>query len=159
MIKIQLIKKLISYLLPFTVLVIVPLIIFNFAGTSLNPITALIVLGVLLIISGMVLLIWAIRLFEGKGKGTLAPWIPTKVLITEGPYRYVRNPMISGVLYCLFGMWLISWNYWMLAWAAIFLVGNILYFKLSEEPGLVRRFGEEYIEYRKVTPMWFPKFK
>ena len=55
--------------------------------------------------SGVGLLLFAasLRQFAVRGKGTLAPWDPPKHLVVEGPYRYVRNPMISGVLFVLLG--------------------------------------------------------
>jgi len=46
-----------------------------------------------------------------------------------------------------------------LVWALLFFLGNVLYFKLSEEPGLERRFGEEYIEYRDNVPTWLPRLR
>jgi protein-S-isoprenylcysteine O-methyltransferase Ste14 len=67
--------------------------------------------------------------------------------------------MISGVAYCLFGMWMVVWNHWILGWALFFFIGNTIYFKIFEERGLLRRFGDEYSKYRKKTPMWLPRFK
>lgn len=148
-----------SYLLPVIVLVIIPVVIFSLTGLPFTQFAFIIVLGALIITAGLILLVWSIILMERAGKGTLAPWAPASVMLTKGPYKHIRNPMISGVLYCLFGIWLISWNHWLLAWTVFFFIGNVLYFKLSEEPGLVKRFGAEYIEYRKKTPMWIPKFK
>jgi protein-S-isoprenylcysteine O-methyltransferase Ste14 len=95
-------------------------------------------------------------MLEKKGKGTLAPWSPPKELIVSGPYKYVRNPMISGVLFAQLGVAFIFFNYWLFIWAVSFLVLNIIYFKLSEEPGLLKRFGGLYERYRKEVPMWFP---
>jgi protein-S-isoprenylcysteine O-methyltransferase Ste14 len=42
-------------------------------------------------------------------------------------------------------------------WAATFFAINAVYFPLSEEPGLRRRFGAEYDEYRKNVPRWIPR--
>jgi protein-S-isoprenylcysteine O-methyltransferase Ste14 len=44
-------------------------------------------------------------------------------------------------------------------WFVLFVLINTIYFKLSEEPGLAERFGEEYIRYRKNVPMWIPRFR
>ena len=43
--------------------------------------------------------------------------------------------------------------------ALIFLVVNTIYFILKEEPDLYKRFGEEYLVYKKNVPMWIPKLK
>src|SRR5262245_10670835 len=63
--------------------------------------------GVGLLAGGLVLFSWCVRLFARIGQGTLAPWDPTRKLVAVGPYRYVRNPMISGVLSMLLGQVLI----------------------------------------------------
>ena len=113
--------------------------------------------GCLLIAAGLGLLATTIRLFATLGKGTLAPWDPTLRLVVAGPYRYVRNPMISGVLgillgeSVLFGSWPIS------IWFAAFAIVNHLYFVRSEEPGLVRTFGAEYLRYMQHVPRWIPR--
>jgi protein-S-isoprenylcysteine O-methyltransferase Ste14 len=59
--------------------------------------------GLLLMLAGLSLVVKTVRLFAVVGKGTLAPWDPPKNLVVEGPYRYVRNPMITGVLTILLG--------------------------------------------------------
>src|SRR4051812_42023211 len=53
--------------------------------------------GVLLLGVGAALIVSTVRLFLTQGRGTLAPWDPPKNLVVAGPYRYVRNPMHSGV--------------------------------------------------------------
>src|SRR5688572_17152474 len=45
---------------------------------------------------GFGLFAWCVWLFARVGQGTLAPWDPTQRLVAVGPYRHVRNPMISG---------------------------------------------------------------
>jgi protein-S-isoprenylcysteine O-methyltransferase Ste14 len=49
---------------------------------------------------------------------------------------------------------------WGLAiWASLFFLINHVYFVLSEEPGLVKRFGGEYVEYRRQVPRWIPRLE
>jgi protein-S-isoprenylcysteine O-methyltransferase Ste14 len=43
--------------------------------------------------------------------------------------------------------------------AIFFFVLNTVYFIFSEEPGLERRFGSEYNEYKKNVPRWIPRLK
>ena len=74
-------------------------------------------------------------LFARVGKGTLAPWDATQRLVVVGPYRYVRNPMISGVLAILLGETLAFWSAPLLAWFAAVFAVNAIYMPLVEEPG------------------------
>jgi protein-S-isoprenylcysteine O-methyltransferase Ste14 len=100
-----------------------------------------------------------IRLFIQIGKGTLAPWEPTKKLVAAGIYRHTRNPMITGVTAILLGETVATGSAGLLVWAVLFFILNTVYFKLSEEPGLEARFGDDYVEYRKNVPMWLPRIK
>jgi protein-S-isoprenylcysteine O-methyltransferase Ste14 len=61
------------------------------------------ILGVACLVLGSTLMIATIRLFASVGKGALAPWEPPEKLVAQGVYRYVRNPMISGVIFVLLG--------------------------------------------------------
>ena len=45
------------------------------------------------------------------------------------------------------------------AWLAVFFTANAIYFPLSEEPGLARRFGEDYTRYKANVPRWLPRLK
>jgi len=76
----------------------------NIGGGLSMPLTLLLPLfGCGLIALGLLLLIRTTSLFVPVGQGTLAPWDPTQRLVVQGVYRYVRNPMISGVLFILLG--------------------------------------------------------
>jgi protein-S-isoprenylcysteine O-methyltransferase Ste14 len=153
-----------SFTLPFAVLVIVPfLLLIDFSQPRLrvsmpHPI-AQIAFGTVHCVLGLVLMIATISRFIHRGRGTLAPWDPPSHLEVDGPYAHTRNPMISGVGFVLLGEAALFWSLGILIWFAVFAVVNTLYFKLSEEPALVRRFGEEYRVYRKHVPMWFPRLK
>ena len=117
----------------------------------------ILLVGATLLFTGLVLLTACIRMFNSIGKGTLAPWAPTQKLVVVGVYRYMRNPMITGVLFALLGEVIILSNYAVFLWLLFFFLGNHIYFIKSEEPGLLKRFGEEYVEYFKNVPRWLPR--
>ncbi len=115
------------------------------------------ILGALLICIGLMLLYKTISLFATVGQGTLAPWNPTRKLVVKGIYRYVRNPMISGVLSMLLGEIFVSGSRALVSWFVIFWILNLIYIPLVEEPSLERRFGASYREYKKYVPRWIPR--
>jgi protein-S-isoprenylcysteine O-methyltransferase Ste14 len=115
--------------------------------------------GVLLMVAGIGLVAWCITLFARVGKGTLAPWDPTSRLVAVGPYRYTRNPMITGVLTTLVGEAFLTGSRYIAFWAATFFAVNHVYFLLLEEPGLADRFGPSYEEYKRTVPRWFPRLR
>jgi protein-S-isoprenylcysteine O-methyltransferase Ste14 len=114
-------------------------------------------LGVGLIALGLVLVVQTVTLLGRVGGGTLAPWDPTARLVVRGPYRRVRNPMISGVLAILLGETAVLGSPALLAWAGAFLLANALYLPLVEERSLLRRFGDDYARYRAHVPRWIPR--
>ena len=65
--------------------------------------------------------------------------------------------MISGVLTILFGETILLGSPPLFYWFAIFFFINALYIPLVEERGLERRFGTEYLEYKKNVPRWIPR--
>ena len=111
-------------------------------------------LGALLMLAGAGLVTWCITLFASVGRGTLAPWDPTSRLVAVGPYRYTRNPMITGVAATLVGEALLTGSRLIGLWALAVITINHLYFILSEEPGLEQRFGESYVAYKRAVPRW-----
>jgi protein-S-isoprenylcysteine O-methyltransferase Ste14 len=151
---ITVIRNIVSFILPITVLIIVPLWIENdwtiHFGLSL-------ICGLLVIALGLVVMVLTISSFIRVGKGTLAPWSPTKKLVIKGPYRYVRNPMILGVLGVLLGEAVTLRSESILIWAAAFFIINTIYFIIYEEPNLEQRFGSEYREYKKHVLRWWPR--
>lgn len=151
-------------LLPFTVVAVVPywlltaLVVSDSRWLVSSPITWLSrSTGVVFIIAGFVLFSWCVSLFVRVGQGTLAPWDPTRNLVAVGPYRFVRNPMITGVALLLIGQALI-WGSWVVGiWAGVFIIINHVYFVFLEEPGLEERFGEPYRLYKDNIPRWVPR--
>lgn len=150
-------------LLPFTVAVLVPRWLLDVYGHSVGWSGGAMLdalsrgAGVVVFAAGFGLFAWCVALFARVGRGTLAPWDPTQKLVAVGPYRHVRNPMISGVLLMLVGQALWWCSGALALWAGTFLVINHAYFLLSEEPGLERRFGDGYRVYRAHVPRWLPR--
>lgn len=147
-------KQLGSLILPASATILVPFIL-----RLIFPSSDMTILRVLLAVpftgGGLALLISTIMLFERIGKGTLAPWHPTRKLVVTGPYRFCRNPMITGVLLVLLAQAILG-SMAVLAWAVFFFGANHIYFIYIEEPGLVQRFGVEYISYKAAVPRWLP---
>jgi protein-S-isoprenylcysteine O-methyltransferase Ste14 len=148
--------------LPFIVAVVVP--IWLARANNISPVLRTSALhfiaqiaGLLLVAVGLFLFGASLRRFATEGEGTLAPWDPPRRLVLRGPYRYVRNPMISGVLFVLFGEALYFLSQQHLVWALLFLAMNVLVIPLVEEPGLRRRFGDSYLEYCRHVPRLIPR--
>ena len=112
-------------------------------------------LSVLVLIMGLACVLPSFRLFA-RYKTTISPLKPsdTTVLVTEGMYRYSRNPMYLGLL-----LLTISSTIWFGTWFGIII--NILFIFLinflqiiPEEEALLTIFGEEYEEYKKNVRRW-----
>ena len=157
-----LVRSILSILiLPTTVALVIPSAIVSDRGLSLAalwPATAAELAasggGIVLVAIGLVLIVATVWQFGVLGRGTLAPWDPPKRLVVVGLYRYVRNPMISGVALVLLGEAACLRVTGIVVWSLCFVAVNALYIPLIEEPGLERRFGEDYRTYRRNVPRW-----
>ena len=149
-------KQLTSFFLPVFVLIIIPLLIESNFVFRMSFIS---IMGLMILLIGLAIMILTIRMFIQSGEGSLAPWSPTKKLVAIGLYRYVRNPMILGVSLVLSGESILFRSYQIALWLAVFFLMNHFYFLLSEEPGLEKRFGRQYIEYKRNVPRWIPRLK
>jgi protein-S-isoprenylcysteine O-methyltransferase Ste14 len=116
----------------------------------------LFIAGIVLLCAGLSLAGWTMWLFAKRGQGTAAPWNPPKKLVIEGPYRHVRNPMITSVLILLTAEALLLNSWLIMGLFVLFLGGNMLYFPLVEEKGLEKRFGQDYLAYKREVPRWLP---
>ena len=114
-------------------------------------------IGVPLLAAGLVLWVWCIVLFR-RARGTPVPFNPPRELVVVGPYAWVRNPMMTGVCACLFGLGFLLHSLSMVCvWTPVFVVANAIELKLVEEPELERRLGASYKAYRRRVPMFVPR--
>jgi protein-S-isoprenylcysteine O-methyltransferase Ste14 len=154
-------------LLPFLVAVVIPGVILWLTGPDTlglwqsAPATRVVlpVLGGALACLGLVLTVASIRLFMTVGQGTLAPWDPPQRLVVRGVYRHVRNPMISGLLFLVLGEAVGAASLPLLGLFALAVIVNAVYIPLSEEPGLAKRFGDDYRTYKQNVPRWIPRLR
>lgn len=159
-------RHLMSVLLfPVTVTMVIPALIMLPAhgnGSQLGTAWAagLAAVGCLLIACGLGLMIWTVVLFDRVGEGTLGlgevMGEPVH-LVVRGPYRHVRNPMITGVLCILLGEAAVAASGSLLVWFAIFLIFQATAIRVWEEPHLQGRYGADYVEYRRNVPRWIPR--
>lgn len=155
--------NILGYLLGLIVFVIgIPALMWAVSGRGLTyvPVAIISVISVLLSVSGLALSIYSIIYMRIVGQGNpfdaygheVAP--RTKHLMTGGPYRWCRNPMLVGIYIYDAGVLFWLWSVWPLA---IFLVEVILLTLqvLSEEKRLERDFGLEYLNYKQRVGRYF----
>ena len=117
------------------------------------------VLGAVLTFGGALVLVSAFVRFVIEGVGTPAPVAPTRHLVVGGLYRYVRNPMYIAVVTAIVGQGLILGQLGLLLYAVFAGVIMAAFARWFEEPALLERFGEEYAEYRRAVPGWWPRLR
>jgi protein-S-isoprenylcysteine O-methyltransferase Ste14 len=116
-------------------------------------------ISVLLIAVGVGGTAWSALHFL-KVKGTPVPFNPPSKLVVTGPYGFVRNPMLTGVFILLFGIgFAIKSLSLVVFFTPLYVLANVWELKEIEEPELVKRLGEDYIAYRRRTPMFIPRLR
>ncbi len=149
-------------LLPGMALIVIPILLLFFNTMVFHqPLTIARILplsiSILLFLLGILLMGTTIRLFASQGHGTLAPWDPPKHLVIAGPYRYMRNPMILGVVLILLAETLLFWSLILFLWTLLFFLTNHVSLPFIEEKRLHKRFGTEYQQYVENVPRWIPR--
>lgn len=137
--------------LPGIVAYLIPLVVLRAKPASL----AFAIGGAALVCAGTVLLLWCVREFHARGRGTLAPWDPPVRLVRTGLYQRSRNPMYVAVLLIVVG-WAVSFaSTGHAIYAAVVAFGFQIRVIVNEEPYLARMYGEEWTEYAARVPRWF----
>ena len=115
------------------------------------------VVGGLLMVLGFSLGFWSIITQLTRGRGTPLPVMPTQELLTEGPFRYCRNPMTLGTILAYLG---IGVGVGTIAGTLLVvgLAGSlVVYLRRFEEGELAERFGEAYLAYKREVPFIIPR--
>jgi protein-S-isoprenylcysteine O-methyltransferase Ste14 len=115
------------------------------------------ILGGLLTILGYSLGLWSVNTQLTRGRGTPLPVMPTQELLTEGPFRYCRNPMTLGTVLAYLGMAVAVGTKAGAVLVLSLATALLVYLKRLEEGELVERFGEAYLAYKRETPFIIPR--
>jgi len=119
------------------------------------------IVAIVLAVIGISLSVWSIVYMKRKGDGNpldafgheVAP--RTQHLMTTGPYRLSRNPMLTGSFIYYAGVCV-----WLWTWQSLVVFAGVIVIMLvqvrTEEKRLRRDFGEEYKEYCKRTGRFLP---
>jgi protein-S-isoprenylcysteine O-methyltransferase Ste14 len=93
-----------------------------------------------------------------KGQGPFVEFDPPKKLVIEGPYRFVRNPVVCFLLGSMLGEAIFLSSTGVLLMFVIFAVLANGQVKNIEEPLLLQRYGEDYADYCRRVPRWIPRW-
>lgn len=111
-------------------------------------------LGWLLILPGIAGYLWCATDFVRQGLGTPAPIAAPERLVVRGPYRFTRNPMYVSVLMIILGQAALRGSVGLLLYGVFVFLAVHWFVRLYEEPTLTRRFGDDYLVYRRTVPRW-----
>ena len=109
--------------------------------------------GLPLIALGVVLLATAFRAFRRAGTSP-DPGEPTKRVVTDGPFRFTRNPIYLGftLIYLGITVALSSLGALLLLLPALAIIDRGVI--VREERYLARRFGDKYLRYKTRVRRW-----
>ena len=123
-----------------------PELIFNYSSQ----------ISLFFLISGLIIILISFQIFK-KEKTTINPIKIEKAssLVTNGIFKYSRNPMYLGMLLILISI-SIKFNFY----GGLLLVGFFVYFItyfqiLPEEKAMLKLFGKDFINYKNRTRRWF----
>ncbi len=110
-------------------------------------------IGMALFLTGLGLAVWA-RVYLGRNWGTPMSERVDAELVTTGPYRYIRNPIYSGIILAAIGTAVaVSW-YWLVA--VVLMGAYFIYSATVEEHTMERLFPNDYPAYKRSTKMLIP---
>jgi protein-S-isoprenylcysteine O-methyltransferase Ste14 len=109
--------------------------------------------GWLLVVGGVVLLGWFEWAMRRAGTPT-NPYKPSSGIVTDGPFRYTRNPAYLSMTTIYAGIAALaraSWAFLLLPVALGVIRRGVIE---REERYLERKFGEEYLRYKASVRRW-----
>lgn len=143
-------------LLPALVVSVAPRIDSRYRLPQLGIGAAARILGGCLAAAGFSLGFWSVQAQLDRGRGTPLPLAPTQVLLTDGPFRYCRNPMTLGAIVGYLGLAVVARTPTGIVLGLSFGALLLAYLKGLEEGELAERFGEGYLRYEETTPFLIP---
>jgi protein-S-isoprenylcysteine O-methyltransferase Ste14 len=117
------------------------------------------IFGIPLIVLGVIYGFWSIYSQLTRASGTPLPMMPTQKLLIDGPFKQCRNPMTFGTITAYLGVGILIGSVSSIVFVLIIGALLLTYLKKFEERELEIRFGQEYVAYKKNTPMFLPRIR
>jgi protein-S-isoprenylcysteine O-methyltransferase Ste14 len=111
------------------------------------------ILVILLVVAGLAIVLAAIRNFARAGT-RVEPWAPSSAIVSNGIYRFTRNPMYIGMALVMLGLALVIGSPASVVMVAVGLIIVDLFVIRREEAYLEAKFGEDYRAYRTRVRRW-----
>ena len=139
-----------TYLFVLLVLTVVLHFIYPVKQIIYTPFT---IIGILFIISGFAINIWADTMFK-KTQTTVKPFEEPSALLTSGPFRISRHPMYLGMLMILIGTSILLGSLITFVFPVLFVVMMEIIFIIFEEKNMIKMFNIKYLAYKKTVRRW-----
>lgn len=110
------------------------------------------IVGMVIVVLGQMVRFWA----AGYIPKYRTEKIGAPILVTWGPYRWIRNPLYAGNFIMGLGWALMLGLIWVAAFTAAFLLLYCLIVIPAEEDFLASKFGPQYLDYREKVPSLLP---
>ncbi|MGL4291407.1 MAG: methyltransferase family protein [Phreatobacter sp.] len=109
--------------------------------------------GSICLAAGLALSVWASATLA-RGHTTSLPHAPASRLVTNGPFRFTRNPTYLGQTLIIAGFGALQASPWYLAASVVYLMLITRFAIRPEEAHLALRFGEQWTAYRSQVRRW-----
>ena len=119
---------------------------------NLSPILRVIAGGILMLASGYLAVSAFFVLI--KNKTTFNTAKSTIKIVTDGAYRFSRNPLYLSLLLLLFGIAVLTFSLWLFFTVPILYILFLFKAVKPEERYLSQKFGKEYLEYLAKVRRW-----
>jgi protein-S-isoprenylcysteine O-methyltransferase Ste14 len=146
-----------SILVPGSVAGVIPWLLLQGSGAAVLLLPSIWMVGFLPMLLGVGLYLWCAGAFTFIGKGTPAPIDAPKVLVIQGPYQWVRNPMYIAVLAVVIGEAILFRSLLLVEYALLVWLVVHLFVVFVEEPSLRGQFRGSYETYLRTVRRWLPR--
>ena len=114
-------------------------------------------IGWVLFVTGLIAFIWSFIFIRNAILGLDNS--KSNILITNGPYNFVRHPMYLGMILSLLGVALILRSWPGIIILLIIFIPSVIYRIKNEETSLLERYKEQWRKYYENTPAFIPFFE
>ena len=109
-------------------------------------------LGILLVISGSMLILWAQNTSSKSKKKMLEQNVTRE--FARGPYKWTRKPTHTGIFFMIFGFVIVTNSLYILLTLMVALLVTKYLFIRKEEKYLEQIYGDMYRDYKKKVRTW-----